>query len=559
MAQYSLNTSMIQRSAGSSAVAHVAYITAAKIVDLRTGQEADYTRREGVLYLAPEIVLPAGERETQSAKIGRGQLWNMAEAAEKRKDGNPARKVLVALPHELEPEQRLAMTQRYAQWMADRYGVAVDFAIHKPDRQGDQRNFHAHIVLTTRQIRDGQLAEKSQLEWKGAKLKEAGLPSGIAMVHELRESWESIQNEHLSRHAPEVEPVSCQRLKVQREVQIQRAIGLEQLGKEPEAREAQLNAIELDRTPQQHVGWAATAMERRPEPIPTERGDQRRQAQREHQELRDLVAAIRKRIARSLAWVESLAKKSRKKQPEQQPVLFAPVELVSVEPVSAPKIGTVQEAIDWLDQHDYKYLLQEPLAMVQRICTHETNYAPTDAERAGWKQTSEVIVPYLRAQQVERLKDPVQQEAQAILVELKPDPVQEAQKTPMPVVETPSPVQATPAEPSTTAVDLAEPTHEEKAQADAAMEDQLQAAITWLREHHSEAVLQYPLNGAHHFIKESIEMSRDDAEKAGWERTRDVIVPHLLRKQAARKAALEKDRELHPEKYLQRGRGGPER
>jgi hypothetical protein len=101
MAQYSLNTSMIQRSAGSSAVAHVAYITAAKIVDLRTGREADYTRRDGVLCLAPEIVLPAGERETQSAKIERGQLWNMAEAAEKRKDGNPARKVLVALPHEL--------------------------------------------------------------------------------------------------------------------------------------------------------------------------------------------------------------------------------------------------------------------------------------------------------------------------------------------------------------------------------------------------------------------------------------------------------------------------
>ena len=44
MAQYSLNTSMIQGSVGSSAVAHVAYITAAKIVDLRTRQEADYTR-----------------------------------------------------------------------------------------------------------------------------------------------------------------------------------------------------------------------------------------------------------------------------------------------------------------------------------------------------------------------------------------------------------------------------------------------------------------------------------------------------------------------------------
>ena len=478
MAQYSLNTSMIQRSAGSSAVAHVAYITAARIVDLRTGQEADYTRRDGVLCLAPEIVLPAGERETQSAKIERGQLWNMAEAAEKRKDGNSARKVLVALPHELGPEQRLTMTQQYAQWMADRYGVAVDFAIHKPDREGDQRNYHAHMVLTTRQIRDGQLAGKSQLEWKGAKLKEAGLPSGIAMVYELRESWETIQNEHLSRHAPEVEPVSCQRLKMQREAQLQEAYRLQQEGREPEAREAQLKAIELDRTPQQHVGWAATAMERRREPVPTERGEQRRQAQREHQELRSLVAEIRKRIARALAWVEHFTQRPKKKKPPEQGELLELVELATVEPVASV---------------------------------------------------------------------------------LKPDPVQEAKETPMPVVEAPAPVQAASAEPPTTAVDRADQVQQE-AQAAAAKEDQLQAAITWLREHYSEAVLQYPPNGAHHYFKGSIEMCRDDAEKAGWERTRDVIVPHLLAKQAARKAALEKDRELHPEKYpQQRGQGGPER
>jgi hypothetical protein len=144
---------------------------------------------------------------------------------------------------------------------------------------------------------------------------------------------------------------------------------------------------------------------------------------------------------------------------------------------------------------------------------------------------------------------------------LKPDPVQEAQKTPMSVVETPAPVQAASAGPPTTAVDRADQVWQEaQAVAAKAKEDQLQAAITWLREHHSEAVLQYPPNGAHHYFNVSIEMCRDDAEKAGWERTRDVIVPHLLAKQAARKAALEKDRELHPEKYpQQRGQGGPER
>jgi hypothetical protein len=249
--------------------------------------------------------------------------------------------------------------------------VAVDFAIHKPDREGDQRNYHAHMVLTTRQIRDGQLAEKSQLEWKGAKLKEAGLPSGIAMVHELRESWETIQNEHLSRQAPEVEPVSCLRLKVQREAQLQAADRLKQEGKETQAREAQLNAIELDRTPQQHVGWAATAMERRREPVPTERGDQRRQAQRQHHELQQLVAQIRRRVARALAWVEHFTQKLKKmKQPEQSELLEL-LESATVEPAAAVrKPDPVQEAqkkpIAGAEEAMLKSLVLDSLAYGQR-------------------------------------------------------------------------------------------------------------------------------------------------------------------------------------------------
>lgn len=296
MAQYSMSTSMVQRSAGSSAVAHAAYVAGRCYVDTRTGQQADYTRRYGVECAAPAIVLPASERETQSAHIGREELWNMAEAAEKRKDATTARKVLVALPHEFGPELRLAMTREYAQWIAERYHVAVDFAIHQPDKQGDQRNYHAHMLLTTREIRGGQLTDKAQLEWKGSRLKEAGLPGGKAMLHELRERWEMIQNDYLTRHAPEVEKVSCRRLSFQREARLQEADRLTREGREAEANEARLKAVELDRPAQRHVGWAATDMERRG--IDTERGGLRRRAQQEHEERRSLVAEIRARMTR---------------------------------------------------------------------------------------------------------------------------------------------------------------------------------------------------------------------------------------------------------------------
>ena len=295
MAQYSMTTSTVQRSAGSSAVAHAAYVSGQRFIDERTGQEADYTHRSGVECVAPEIVVPDDERGTQ---IEREALWNMAEDAEKRKDGTPARKVLVALPHELGQAERLAMTQEYAQWIANRYHVAVDFAVHQPDKEGDQRNYHAHMIVTTRELRGGQLADKAQMEWNGSRLKKDGLPSGKAMVHELRERWESIQNDYLKEHAPDVERVSCKRLAVQREAKLQEADRLAKEGKAPEATEARLKAIELDRPAQRHVGFAANEMERRE--IPTERGELRRLAQQEHAERLGMVAQIRERMAKAL-------------------------------------------------------------------------------------------------------------------------------------------------------------------------------------------------------------------------------------------------------------------
>lgn len=299
MAQYSLSSDKVQRGSGQSAVAHVAYIAGQCLTDQRTGQEADYTRRDGVEYAAPEIVLPASERETQSAQIERQALWNMAEAAEKRKDANPARKVRVALPCELGPVERRLLTEEYAQWLAGRFGVAVDYAVHRPDKEGDQRNFHAHLVMTTRQIENGRLGEKSTLEWDGKRLKEAELPSAKAQLVEMREAWETIHNRRVKELYPEVEPVSAKSLRAQSAEALELAAEHRQEGREEQAREAELKAIELDRTPQQHVGWKATDVARRnPEAAQfLERVQQRQKAQREHATLRQIVASFRKELA----------------------------------------------------------------------------------------------------------------------------------------------------------------------------------------------------------------------------------------------------------------------
>ncbi|WP_234732028.1 MobA/MobL family protein, partial [Acidocella facilis] len=118
----------MSRASGRSSVAAAAYRAAEKLENQRDGLVHDFSRRSGVEHA--EIVLPEGA-DAEWAKE-RPALWNAAEASEKRKDARVAREVEIALPHELSAEQRLELTREFAQDLADRYGVAVDFAIHSP-------------------------------------------------------------------------------------------------------------------------------------------------------------------------------------------------------------------------------------------------------------------------------------------------------------------------------------------------------------------------------------------------------------------------------------------
>src|SRR6202142_2749099 len=145
MAIYHLSVKPISRAAGRSATAAAAYRAAEKIHDETPGQVFDYTRKRGVEHT--EIVLPteAARRDINWAR-DRQQLWNAAEAAENRSNSRVAREYELALPHELNREQRVELVRAFSKDLADRYGVGVDFAIHAPHRSGDERNHHAHIL-----------------------------------------------------------------------------------------------------------------------------------------------------------------------------------------------------------------------------------------------------------------------------------------------------------------------------------------------------------------------------------------------------------------------------
>jgi hypothetical protein len=82
----------------------------------------------------------------------REKLWNSVEHSERRKDAQVARDYKIALPCELTPEQNRWLVQDFVRENFTRKGYVADVAIHAPDAHGDDRNIHAHIMVTMRTL-----------------------------------------------------------------------------------------------------------------------------------------------------------------------------------------------------------------------------------------------------------------------------------------------------------------------------------------------------------------------------------------------------------------------
>ncbi|NEH61245.1 Ti-type conjugative transfer relaxase TraA (plasmid) [Rhizobium ruizarguesonis] len=195
MAIYHFSMKPIARSGGRSAVASAAYRAAERLTNERDGLTHDFSNRTGVEHA--EIVLPAGSSAYWAMK--RSALWNAAERAEKRSDARIAREFEIALPHELTPDQRLALTRAFAADLANRYGAAVDVAIHRPGGASDIRNSHAHLMMTTRQLTEAGLGDKTLLERENRWLLANHLPPSQLQLKDLRQAWEHLANTHLER------------------------------------------------------------------------------------------------------------------------------------------------------------------------------------------------------------------------------------------------------------------------------------------------------------------------------------------------------------------------
>ena len=225
----------------------------------RTGQVHDYTKKRGVTKSAAFFPLGVdcswvdGMDNSWDEKRSE-TLWNAAEIAEKRRNACLGRELVLALPSELTAQERMNLAADMAQHIADRYAVAVDAAIHAPSRHGDDRNFHVHMLVSSRRITPTGFGEKTR---ELDDLKRRG-----AEVEHIRTEWARLANR-----------------------------ALEQAGQHVQIDHRSLQRQGINRMPSRHLGASATALERRG--IPTQLGDKNRSAAR----LNGLMSQLEAKLA----------------------------------------------------------------------------------------------------------------------------------------------------------------------------------------------------------------------------------------------------------------------
>lgn len=177
MAIFHLDFKIVKRSEGMTSVAKAAYHARTRITDDRIGQVFDFSHRtdlHGHIILAP-VSAPAHITESSSA------LWNEVERVERQQNGQTARYFDVAIPVELNNDDKKKLVAEYCQKNFVDKGMIADIAFHDLDG----KNPHAHVMLTLKTIGPDGFGKKDR-SWNDKK-----------MVVQWRESWATMSNSYL--------------------------------------------------------------------------------------------------------------------------------------------------------------------------------------------------------------------------------------------------------------------------------------------------------------------------------------------------------------------------
>ena len=228
-----------------------------------------------------EVMLPANAPpEYADAE----RLWNAVDAAEKKVTAQTARRLMIALPRELTYEQNVELIRNYCEQEFVSKGMICDLYFHD---SGDG-NPHVHIMLTFRAMDEqGHWLPKAKtvyvLDENGNRIKNKDGKWRRQTIETVdwndhkygeiwRHNWEVIQNNALERAGSDVRV---------------------------DMRSLERQGI-TDRVPQQHLGPAASAMERKG--IETDKGNENRR----RIGLNKMLASIKKSLKGVTNWLDEL-------------------------------------------------------------------------------------------------------------------------------------------------------------------------------------------------------------------------------------------------------------
>lgn len=212
------------------------------------------------------------------------RLWNAVDAAEKKVNAQTARRLMIALPRELTYEQNAELIRSYCDQEFVSKGMICDLYFHDA---GDG-NPHVHLLLTLRAMDEqGHWLPKAKtvyvLDENGNRIKNKDGKWRRQTIETVdwndhkygeiwRHNWEVIQNDALERAGSDARV---------------------------DMRSLERQGI-TDRVPQQHLGPAAAAMERKG--IETDKGNENRR----RIGLNKMLATIKKTLKGVTGWLDEL-------------------------------------------------------------------------------------------------------------------------------------------------------------------------------------------------------------------------------------------------------------
>ncbi|WP_410695333.1 MobQ family relaxase [Citrobacter freundii] len=235
MALYRLEMQNVSRANGVSSVAKAAYRHRSVMIDKRTGEihGEKSANRDDLVYA--EILAP--DNTPDFLIKSSNDLWGFVEQTEKRKDARTAKEFKITLAKELSNEQNIALMKDFLLKSFVDKGIICDFVLHNDK---DNKNPHAHVMITTREIKPDGFGKKVR-EWDEEKT-----------LHEWRKDWAKVQNQHLKKLGLKSR-VSHRTLEEQKNIMIDLAKKAEDAKDFDKSILYLAKAIELDRPPMQNL------------------------------------------------------------------------------------------------------------------------------------------------------------------------------------------------------------------------------------------------------------------------------------------------------------------